>query len=645
MPSNMRPQESARDAGDLGYKSAAPQRRLPVGAEISPKGVHFRVWAPAARRVCVRIQHGGRWVEHGLTREHGGYFSLLAEARVGDLYGFRLDGRERLLPDPASRFQPDGPHGPSQIIDPARYRWRDDAWRGVRADGQIIYELHIGTFTKAGNWAAARAQLPRLADIGVTLLELMPVAEFPGSFGWGYDGVDLFAPTRLYGEPDEFRAFVDDAHGFGLGVILDVVYNHLGPDGNYLEQFSPAYFTDRYENEWGRAINFDGPNSDPVREFFIANAQYWSAEYHLDGLRLDATHQIFDESSRHILSAVRQAVREGAGGRSTFVVAENEPERARLARPVSRGGMGLDAIWNEDFHHSAHVALTGRREGYYENYGGSPQELISATKYGFLFQGQWYEWQKQPRGEPALDLPSTAFIHFIQNHDQVANSAAGQRLHELTSPGRLRAITALLLLGPATPMLFQGQEFAASSPFLYFADHRPELASAVSAGRSEFLAQFPSLTDPEIQSRLPDPSARDTFERSKLDEAQVSEHAPTWRLHRDLIRLRREDAVFRLQQRERIDGAVLGSESFLLRFSGKSGDARLLLVNLGPDVTLLPGAEPLLAPPAGGSWTIQWTSEHPDYGGEGVRPFAASGPWTLTAASALVLRPAEAESR
>src|ERR1051326_6697250 len=352
--------------------------------------------------------------------------------------------------------------------------------------GQVACEMHAGTFTRAGTFAAAAGELRELARIGITLVEVMPVAEFEGRFGWGYDGVDLFAPTRLYGTPDDFRRFVDTAHACGVAVILDVVYNHLGPVGNYLRAFSPAYFTDRYDNEWGDAINFDGPDSGPVREFFLANASYWIDEFHLDGLRLDATQQIFDTSPRHVLLDIGVRARQAAGSRSIVIVAENEPQDTRLVRSPEEGGYGLEGVWNDDFHHSAIGAVTGRAEAYYSDTRGEPQELISAAKYGYLFQGQHYDWQRQPRGTTAWDLPPAAFVTFPQNHDQVANSARGLRGHQLTSPGRWRAMTALFLLMPGTPMLFQGQEFAASSPFLYFADFESDLAAAVRKGRGEF---------------------------------------------------------------------------------------------------------------------------------------------------------------
>lgn len=617
----------------------SPPRRLPVGAEVPPGGgVHFRVWAPAAQRVEVVLGGAADGRAIALAPEPGGYFAGMArEAGPGTLYRYRLDGGDA-FPDPASRFQPEGPHGPSQVVDPDAFHWTDDAWRGAPLAGQIIYELHVGTFTPQGSWAAAEAELPALAELGVTVLEVMPVAEFPGRFGWGYDGVDLFAPTRLYGTPDDFRRFVDRAHALGLAVILDVVYNHLGPDGNYLKRFAPAYFTDRYENEWGEAINFDSPDAAPVREFFVANARYWIDEFHLDGLRLDATQQIFDRSDAHILREIGRAVRQAARGRATLLVAENEPQQARLVRPVARGGYGLDALWNDDFHHSAVVALTGRSEAYYSDHRGTPQELLSAVKWGFLFQGQRYAWQAQRRGTPALDLEPAAFVNFLQNHDQVANSGRGERIHRLTSPGRLRAMTALLLLAPSTPMLFMGQEFAASAPFLYFADHRPELAEQVARGRREFLRQFRSLATPAMQAQLPDPADPATFERCKLDPAERERHAEVYALHRDLLRLRRTDPVFRSPRRRGVDGAVLGAEAFVLRFFGGPAGDRLLLVNLGRELPLTPAPEPLLAPPEGRHWVLLWSSEDPRYGGTGTpEPESEDEGWRLPGHAALVL--------
>jgi maltooligosyltrehalose trehalohydrolase len=624
-------------------------RRLPVGAEVLPGGgVHFRVWAPRRRRVEVVFEGEGARPSFELGREDEGYFSAHVEsAGDGTLYRFRLDGDEYLYPDPASRFQPRGPHGPSRVVDPAKFRWTDAEWKGASLKGQVVYELHVGAFTREGTLAAAARELGELASLGVTCVELMPVAEFPGRFGWGYDGVCLYAPTRLYGEPDDLRRFVNEAHRVGVAVILDVVYNHLGPDGNYLAQFSEHYFTERHRTEWGDGINFDGQHSAHVREFFLSNARHWIEEYHFDGLRLDATQSIYDGSPEHFLAALTREVREAAGGRGTIVVGENEPQETRMVLPAERGGYGLDGLWNDDFHHSALVALTGRSEAYYSDYRGTPQEFVSSAKYGFLYQGQRYKWQRHRRGTPTYGLAPWTFINFIENHDQIANSARGARVHRLTSPARLRALTALLLLAPGTPMLFMGQEFASSAPFYYFADHEPGLSEKVRRGRAEFLAQFRSVATRETRSHLTDPGDAETFERCKLDFAEREAHRETYDLHRDLLRLRREDAVFSAQEPRGLDGAVLSSDAFVLRFFGRGeteGDDRLLVVNLGSDLNLNPAPEPLLAPPAGKVWAKLWSSEDYRYGGTGTPPLETKNNWCLPGRAAVALRPADADA-
>jgi maltooligosyltrehalose trehalohydrolase len=630
------------DSAATSSSSPAPpatfRRRLPIGAELAGSGTaHFRVWAPQATRVEVASADGRR---AALTRENGGYFSGTLAASAGDRYHFTLDDDTTRYPDPASRFQPDGPHGPSEIVDPAAFQWTDDDWNGVGREGQVIYELHIGTFTRAGTWSAAVDELPALARLGISVIEVMPVAEFEGRFGWGYDGVDLFAPYHLYGTPDDFRRFVDAAHSNGIGVILDVVYNHLGPAGNYLRAFAPAYFTDRYENEWGDSIDFDGPDAGPVREFFATNAGYWIDEFHLDGLRLDATQSIHDGSKEHILAVIGRHARESAAGRQIIIVAENEPQQTGLVRSIDEGGYGLDALWNDDFHHSAMVALTGRAEAYYSDTRGEPQEFVSAAKYGYLFQGQQYHWQRNRRGSAAWGLPPSAFVAFTQNHDQVANSAHGRRGHELTSPSRWRAMTALLLLQPATPMLFQGQEFSASAPFLFFADFEPELASAVRQGRGEFLAQFPSIVETHRRGALADPAALETFERCKLDPSERESHAAAYALHADLLRLRREDGVFSTPRPSGVDGAVLSASAFVLRFfTPDHREDRLLVVNFGSEIQRGSFAEPLLAPPPDADWRLRWSSESVAYGGPGTaEPFPDEW-WHIAAESAMVLTP------
>jgi maltooligosyltrehalose trehalohydrolase len=617
-----------------------PQRRLPIGAEVLPGGgVDFRLWAPKCKKVEVVFEQAGPDAATAidLQRDPDGYFSGLAQqARAGMLYCFRLNGEELLIPDPVSRFQPRGPHGPSMIIDPTQHQWSDSQWTGIRLPGQVIYEMHIGTYTSEGTWRAAMRELGELGRIGITVVEVMPISDFPGQFGWGYDGVDLFAPTRLYGAPDDVRAFVDRAHALGIGVILDVVYNHIGPDGNFLKLFADDYFTDRYKTDWGEALNYDGNNSAPVREFFITNAGYWIEEYHFDGLRLDATDNIYDSSPRHVLADISERVRQVAGPRSTILVAENEAQHVTLVQPSDLGGCNLDGLWNDDFHHTARVALTGQREAYYTDYCGGPQEIISTIKRGYLYQGQWYNWQKKRRGSPTRGLKPWTFVHYLENHDQICNSGFGERIHLSSKAGCYRALTALLLLGPATPLLFQGQEFGASSPFTFFADHNPELAEVVRKGRLEFVSQFPSLAQPESQARIPDPCSRETFEACKLNLTERETHTAIYKLHQDLLKLRREDPVFRAQGSNGFDGAVIGPKALALRFFGDDGD-RLLLINLDVDLSLSPLPEPLMAPPEGKSWKILWSSENPDYGGRGILPIDDDGNWKLQGFAALVL--------
>jgi maltooligosyltrehalose trehalohydrolase len=621
----------------------AAARRLPIGAEPQPGGgVHFRVWAPRRAGVVVEFQPttaGHRAADPvRLTAEEDGYFSGCSlEAKPGDRYVLRLDDERRGFPDPASRFQPEGPHGPSEIIDPTQFVWSDADrdWRGASLEGQVIYEVHVGTYTREGTFAALERELPEIARAGVTTLEIMPIGDFPGRFGWGYDGVCLFAPSRLYGRPDDLRRLVDRAHAAGLAVILDVVYNHLGPDGNFMREFSDTFFTSRYQNEWGEAINFDGPGSAAVREFVVENAGYWADEFHMDGLRLDATQTIHDRSTPHILAAIGRRVRDAARGRRTIVVAENEAQQSQLVRPAETGGYGLDGIWNDDFHHSAVVRLTGRREAYYTDYFGKAQEFVSMVKRGFLYQGQRYSWQRKARGTSTRGVPRSALVIFLENHDQVANSGGGERLHQRAAPGALRALTTLLLLGPNTPMLFQGQEFASSAPFLFFADQRGELAKQVREGRAAFLAQFPSLATDAARARLAAPDDPATFERCRLNLDERQTHAQHYALHRDLIALRRRDPV--IGSDAEIDGAVLSDDAFVVRYFGGADGDRLLLVNLGARLVLTIVNESLLAPPEGATWRLLWSSEDIGYGGAGTPRIEHGAGWDLPGLSGIVL--------
>jgi maltooligosyltrehalose trehalohydrolase len=624
-------------------KEAQPvKRRYPIGAElIGPDETHFRVWAPKAQHVDLVLEDSAakrpQQAFHALEPEQGGYFSQHAHARAGTCYWFRVNNN--LYPDPASRFQPDGPHGPSCIVDPGQFRWTDSQWRGVSPKGQIMYEMHVGTFTKEGTWRAAAQQLEELARIGITVIEMMPVADFPGKFGWGYDGVDLFAPSHLYGTPDDLRAFIDRAHSLGLGVILDVVYNHFGPDGNYLGAFSDDYLIRGSENEWGDAINFDGRNSGPVREFFITNGRYWIEEFRFDGFRFDALHAVRDRSGEYVIGAVGRAARKAAGTRSIILIAENDRQEAKMVRPRSEGGDDLDGMWNDDFHHSAVVALTGRKEAYFGDYQGAPQEFISAAKYGFLYQGQALSWQKALRGSPAIGIAPEAFVCFIENHDQIANTGSGERVRFQTSKARYRAMIALLLLGPWTPLLFQGEEFGASSPFMFFADIGDvSVRDAIRKGRAEWLAPFLSMSEKEAQKILPTPDDPEVFARCRLDFAERERNQQLYVLHIDLLKLRREDSRFRQQIHGGADGSVLGPASFVLRYFSNEDDDRLLLVNFGESQVLHPVSEPLLAPPAGCTWETFWTSESPRYGGTGSAPVATQEQWVLPAESTVALR-------
>lgn len=609
------------------------------GAMLDGSRCTFRVWAPEAGAVHLKLE-GGQGQCVPMASSTGGYFTATVEGvHAGQLYRYQV--AEHAWPDPCSRFQPEGPHGPSQVVDRRAYHWHDQHWGGIALEGAVLYELHVGTFTAEGTFAAATQRLGHLKALGVNAVEIMPVAECPGRFNWGYDGVGWFAPSHNYGPYDAFKAFVDAAHAQGIGVVLDVVYNHFGPDGNYASAFSPYYQGSR-NTEWGGALNYDGRHCAAVREMVVANAWEWISQFHLDGLRLDAIQSIFDDSRPHIIAELAAAARAAAGGRRILVIAEDETQRGTWLLPAGQGGAGLDGMWNDDFHHAAMVAATGRREAYYHDYLGTPQEFVSAAKRGFLYQGQYYPWQDKARGTP-VHTRSMHFVACLQNHDQVANSLEGKRLHQQASPGLCRALTAMLLLGPQTPMLFMGQEFHASAPFLFFADHEQPLRQQVHAGRSEFLSQFPGMGAKDARGLVADPADEATFRRCKLDWSECSDDSPALRLHQDLLALRREDPVIRGQGRGGFDGAVLGEQALLLRWFG-GGDDRLLIINLGADLRERPMPEPLLAPPAGRRWSLVWSSEVTRYGGSGtVDPGLDSG-GLVPGHSAMLLRAVEGDS-
>ncbi|MDP9363485.1 MAG: malto-oligosyltrehalose trehalohydrolase, partial [Chloroflexota bacterium] len=562
--------------------------RPTMGANVTAEGTRFAVWAPNARRVEVVIEGGDA---HALSRrEDDVHEGTVPGIGAGARYRFRLDGGEA-YPDPYSRFQPEGPHGPSEVVDPGAFAWSGAGWPGLGPDGLVIYECHVGTMTPEGTFQALIGQLPELKRLGVTALELMPVAECPGRRNWGYDGVDLFAPSRNYGRPEDLKKLVDEAHRLGLGVLLDVVYNHLGPDGNYLRAFSDHYFTDRHQTPWGDALNYDGPGSRFVRDLAIDNACYWLAEFHLDGLRLDATHAIVDDSPTHLLAELNDRAR-AATPRRVVLVAEDERNDVRLVRPREEGGYGLDGVWADDFHHAVRVLLTGEREGYYGDYAGTPTEAARALRDGFVFQGQPKPRSGEPRGTEVTDEPARAFVFAIQNHDQVGNRAYGERLHHDVDAGRYAAASALLLLAPQTPLLFMGQEFAASASFMFFTDHEPDLGSNVTEGRRDEFKGFRAFADPLLRETIPDPQAEETFVRSRLNLRERQANADIYRLYRDLLALRRHDPVLTAQDRQAMAVEVVGAQTLVVhRWHGD--EHRLLIANFGPSLGVAP-ADPAL---------------------------------------------------
>jgi maltooligosyltrehalose trehalohydrolase len=598
-----------------------PHLPMNTGATVQPDGTSFRVWAPHAQVVEVFFA-SDRHPTLLLTPDGDGYASGFAEGvGSGALYQYRLDGNGP-YPDPRSRFQPTGPHGHSMLIDPRHFDWTDAAWPGLDPARQVYYELHVGTFTPEGTYDAAAEQLPVLRKLGVTCLELMPVAEFAGRHGWGYDGVGFFAPYHCYGNPDQLRNFVDRAHAAGLGVILDVVYNHIGDNGNYLHCFSPEYFTDEHDSGWGKTFNYA---LEPVRQFALDNAAYWIGEFHMDGLRLDAIQSIFDKQHPRLLESIVSAARAAAGDRSIVISAEDYLQRADLLLPADRGGAQLDLLWNDDFHHASRVAASGSRGGYFSDYRGDAQELLSTMLRGFLFQGQFDAWAERPRGVPTRSLPVSSFLVFTQNHDQIANTLNGRRLHELTSPGRSRTLHALLLLGPCTPLIFMGQEFDSSSLFPYFADGAGSAAADLWRNRRKETADFEQYAGAEAQDCILDPSAAQTVNRAVLDFSERETHAHTLRLFQDLLTLRRDDAVLSRRPQVSIDGAVLSERAFALRWNDDQGADRLLLVNPGNEIQRAAIPEPLLAPPPRRRWHLQWCSDDPRYGGMGIiQPFQST---------------------
>jgi maltooligosyltrehalose trehalohydrolase len=604
-----------------------------LGAWPDQAGTHFRVWAPSAHHVEVVLESTDKKADLQSSQvpetskvsmvraTNGSYSVLVPGVGPGDRYRFSVDGQGP-YPDPASRFQPDGVHGPSEVIDPRAFAWSDSAWRGIDLNELIIYELHVGTFTSAGTFAGVIDRLDYLVELGVTAIELMPVADFPGQRNWGYDGVNLFSPARCYGRPDDLRRLVDAAHSRGLAVLLDVVYNHLGPDGNYLGVYSPYYFSKKHSTAWGAALNLDGPHCEMLRAFFIENALQWIADYHFDGLRLDATHALVDEGPRHFLAELSAAVHHSVTDRRVLLIAEDHRNLSKLLKRESDGGWGMDAVWADDFHHQIRRLLAGDHEGYYRDYAGSVSDLAQTLRQGWFYCGQHSANWNKPRGTDPAGIPPSRFVYCLQNHDQIGNRAVGDRLHHQIDLCAYRAATALLLCSPTTPLLFMGQEWAASTPFLFFTDHNKRLGQRVTEGRRNEFKSFSTFSDPEARHRIPDPQAVSSFHSSKLvwEEMNQEPHASVRRLYQALLHLRRTEPALRSTDRTGFEVSELDQSAILLLRGSSSSASILVIIQFLRDGTI-----DLNEHPAAGSlprrrWEIVLTTEDPEYCPDPCRP-------------------------
>lgn len=576
----------------------------PLGAWLEPSGgVRIRTWAPEHERleVVLHDEHGQPLRSQHMDRSPDGYFTaFIHDGGPGLLYKLRIDG-EGPFPDPWSRSQPLGVHGPSQVISDA-FDWTDRAWRGIRMEDLVIYEVHVGTATPQGTFAGLIPKLKTLRELGITAIELMPLASFPGARNWGYDGVSLFAPQAVYGGPDGLRELIDAAHAHGLAVLIDAVYNHFGPDGNYLRCYASHYFTGRHHTPWGEAVNYDGPESAPVRELVLRNVEMWIRDYHADGLRLDATHAIIDDSSKPLLQEIQERAHAAADGRAIVVTAEDERNDNRVVKPVSDGGWGLDGVWADDFHHQMRRAFAGDKDGYYADYTGSAGDLATTLCQGWFYTGQHSQVHKQARGTKPEAIQPVHFVHCIQNHDQIGNRALGDRLNHTISPAAYRAMSTMLLLSPYTPLLFMGQEWAASAPFQFFTDHNAELGKLVTAGRRKEFEHFETFKGEDV----PDPQALETFERSRIDwtEREASGHAQMLALYRVLLRMRATDPRLKRRTRDAFDVRTVGENAVLLE-RWADGTALHVVMNLRGELRH--------ALPSNGRVKL-WT-EHPQFGG------------------------------
>lgn len=605
---------------------------MPFGAELSG-GTRFRLWAPSARQVELGVGRGGREEFLPLARQADGWYEGEADVGPGTRYRFRIDSG-LVVPDPASRFQPDDVHGPSELIDPHAWQWTDGDWRGRPWEEAVLYELHVGSFTPEGTYAGVQRKLDHLKSLGVTAIELMPLADFPGRRNWGYDGVLPFAPDSRYGRPEELKALVQAAHQQGLMVFLDVVYNHFGPEGNYLSAYAAPFFTERHHTPWGAAINFDGKGARTVRDYYVHNALYWLEEYRFDGLRFDAVHAIIDDSEPDILREIAEAVARGPGReRRVHLVLENDHNASRyLARDDTGRPRFYTAQWNDDIHHALHVMATGESAGYYADYADAPLgHLGRCLAEGFAYQGDPSPFRDgAARGEPSRDLPPTAFVNFLQNHDQIGNRAFGERVTDLADPAHVRALSAVFLLAPGVPLLFMGQEWGTRRAFPFFCDFGPELAQAVTEGRRKEFARFPAFSDPAARSRIPDPNDPATFEQALLDWKALNdpEHAGWLAWHREVLAVRAREIVPRLDKLR--PGAarfrVLEEKGLHVEWPLEGGASLVLWANLGDEPLALD------AHPNGRELYVQSETD------DGAMSGGRLGPWSI----AWFLQPATA---
>jgi malto-oligosyltrehalose trehalohydrolase len=593
---------------------------MPFGTHLDADGVRFRLFAPSAAQVDLVYEAGAGERSARLERLPDGFHEIhCPDARAGTRYAFRSNGLT--FPDPASRFAPDGVHGRSVVVDPRAFAWPDDGWRGLPWNRHVFYETHVGTFTREGTYAAAQTKLDHLTALGVTAIQVMPLAEVPGTRNWGYDGVLPFAPTRNYGTPDELKAFIAAAHARGIAVYLDVVYNHFGPEGNYLHAYAPEFYTARYDTPWGAAIAFedDAPaRTGVVRSFFIENALYWLEEYRFDGLRFDAVHAIYDGPDRAFLRELAAAVARRID-RSVHLIVENENNEAALLRE------GYRAQWNDDAHHAAHVTISGQTDGYYADFARDPVALVGRTlTQGFAYQGEASAFRGGARrGSPSADLPLGSFVTFLQNHDQIGNRPFGERIGALAPHDALRAMLAIFLLAPSPPLLFMGEEWNASSPFLFFCDFEPELARKVTEGRRAEFAGFTGFADPDVRDRIPDPSAANTFVRSKLDWDELAEtsHGTWLAYYTRLLAIRNAEVAPR-------SARVCGSDAWYATIGRRGLRATIRLddgATLGLEANLCDHAAPGFRPTADGY--VLFATHDPAFTGTVAPPWSVR--WTL----------------